>query len=106
MIRKAFLIYAKKGMAEEYARRHDQIWPELKNLLKAGGVSNYSIFLHKASNQLFGYLEIEDEELYNKIGESEVCQRWWKYMTEVLVSENEQSVKANEDILTEVFHLD
>jgi L-rhamnose mutarotase len=106
MVRKAFLIYAQPGMAEEYQRRHNPIWEDLKKELKKHGVANYSIYLHKDSDQLFGYFEIENEELFNKIGESEVCQHWWKYMTEVLVSESEDSPKAKEDILTEVFHLD
>jgi L-rhamnose mutarotase len=106
MIRKAFLIYAQPGMAEEYQRRHNPIWEELKNDLKKYGLRNYSIYLHKDSDQLFGYFEIENEELFNQIGESEVCRHWWKYMTEVLVCDSEDSPKAKEDMLTEVFHLD
>lgn len=106
MIRKAFLIYAQPGMAGEYQRRHNPIWPDLKKALKEYGVNNYSIFLHNDSDFLFGYFEVENEELFNKIGESDVCKRWWKYMTEVLVSESENSPKAKEDMLIEVFHLD
>ena len=106
MIRKAFLIYTQPGMAGEYQRRHNPIWPDLRKALKEYGVCNYSIFLHNDSDFLFGYFEIDNEELFNKIGESEVCRRWWEYMTEVLVSESENSTKAKEDMLTEVFHLD
>ena len=106
MIRKAFLIYAQPGRAEEYQKRHNQIWPELRKVLKEHGVSNYSIFLHENSEYLFGYFEIADEALFNKIGESTVCQQWWKFMTEVLVCESENSPKAKEDMLNEVFHLD
>ena len=105
-IRKAFLIYSQPGKSGEYQRRHNQIWPDLKKELKEHGVSNYSIFLHENSEYLFGYFEIDDEALFNKIGESPVCQQWWKYMTEVLVCESDNSPKAIEDMLTEVFHLD
>ena len=106
MIRKAFLIQAKPGMAAEYQRRHNPIWTDLKKALKAHGISNYSIFLHENTGALFGYLEIEDEKTFQKIGETDVCKRWWRYMTEVLVCESDDSQKAKEDILREVFHLD
>jgi L-rhamnose mutarotase len=106
MIRKAFLIQTKPGMAAEYQKRHNPIWPDLEKALKNYGASNYSIFLHEDSGTLFGYLEIEDEEEYGLITETDVCQRWWKYMTEVLICESDESQKAKEEILKEVFHLD
>ena len=106
MIRKAFLIQAKPGMTGEYQKRHNPIWPEMKDVLKKYGVSNYSIFLHEETDSLFGYLEIEDEDIFRRIGEEEVCRRWWKYMKEVLVSESDESHMAKEVILKEVFHLD
>ncbi|MCE6990193.1 L-rhamnose mutarotase [Dyadobacter sp. CY323] len=106
MIRKAFLITAKPGLSMEYQKRHNPIWPELEQTLKDHGVSNYSIFLHEATHSLFGYLEVADEELFLRIAETEVCQRWWKYMTEVLICEEGNAAKAQEDMLSEVFHLD
>ena len=106
MIRKAFLIHAKPGLATEYEKRHNPIWPELEKVLKSHGISNYSIFLHEESNALFCYLEAEDEEKFQKIGEAEISQRWWRYMTEVLVCESEESEKGKEDVLREVFRLD
>ncbi|MEX2335770.1 MAG: L-rhamnose mutarotase [Fulvivirga sp.] len=105
MIRKAFLIKAKDGMITEYQKRHNPIWPELKEALKAHGISNYSIFLHEDTASFFCYLEIQDEETFLRLAETKVCQDWWVYMTEVLVCENNKSVKAKEDILTEVFYL-
>lgn len=106
MKRKAFLIESNPGLSEEYKKRHNPIWPELKQELKKHGVCNYSIFLHENSESLFGYFEVEDEALFEKLGESEVMQQWWEYMTEVLVCESDQSLKAKEEMLSEVFHLD
>ena len=63
-------------------------------------------FRNEYVNKKNHYKEIDDEALFNKIGESPVCKRWWKYMTEVLVCESDDSPKAIEDMLTEVFHLD
>ena len=105
MIRKAFVIQAKSGMAAEYQSRHNPIWPELEQALKRHGVSNYSIFLREDTNELFGYLEIADEAKFQQIADTEVCQRWWRYMTEVLVCETAGSQKGKEEMLREVFHL-
>ena len=106
MIRKAFLIKAKPDMAAEYQRRHNPVWPDLEKTLRTHGVHNYSIFLHGDTGLIFGYMEVEDEERFQQIGETDICQRWWKYMTEVLISDEEDSPKAKEDILKEIFHLD
>jgi len=106
VIRKAVLFQAKPGMAAEYQRRHNPIWTDLQEALKAYGARNYSIYLHRATGMLFGYVEIEDEERFQKIAETEVCQRWWRYMTDVLVCESDHSLKGKEESLEEVFHLD
>lgn len=99
------MIQARPGMELEYERRHNPIWPELKKVLKDHGISNYSIFLHQETNHLFCYLEIEDEKKLRDLPDSEVCRRWWQSMTEVLICENDQSVKAKEEELREVFYL-
>jgi len=41
----AFRMTLHPGQAEEYERRHDEIFPELVTALKAAGVSDYSIWL-------------------------------------------------------------
>lgn len=105
MIRKAVLFQAKPGKAAEYERRHNPIWPELEKALKDYGASNYSIFVHEATGQLFGYVEIDNEERFSHIAETEVCQRWWRYMTEVLVCDSADSKIGHEEPLREVFHL-
>ena len=45
MQRHAFKMLLNPGHADEYRRRHDAIWPELKSLLGETGIRNYSIFL-------------------------------------------------------------
>jgi L-rhamnose mutarotase len=61
MIRNAFVMTVHPDQHAEYARRHNPIWPELAEVLKAHGVCSYAIFLLPETNQLFGYAEIEDE---------------------------------------------
>ncbi len=106
MTRKAFVIHAKKGKIEEYIHHHNPIWPELKEQLQLHGVTNYSIFYREGSQQFFGYLEVEHEALFKKLAEQEVCRRWWILMTLLLECEDENSPKAKEEMLTEIFHLE
>ena len=47
----------KEGCLEEYIKRHDQIWPEMKDLLKKAGIKNYTIW--NTGTELFGYYECE-----------------------------------------------
>ena len=53
------------GNEDRYLQRHNPIWPELERVLKAHGVSNYSIFLERETGKLFGYAEIADEARWN-----------------------------------------
>jgi L-rhamnose mutarotase len=103
MIRKAFVMSVHSGMETEYHRRHNPIWPELAATLTAHGVSNYSIFLHPTTNQLFAYAEIEDESRWAAIANTDVCQRWWKSMSEIMPSAPTHQPLTSD--LTEVFHL-
>ena len=80
ILRKAFVMSVKPGQEEEYERRHNPIWEDLHQVLKDHGVSNYSIFLDPETRNLFGYAEIEDEERWNAIAETEPCKRWWVHM--------------------------
>jgi L-rhamnose mutarotase len=103
MIRKAFVMAVNAGSEAEYARRHDPIWPELENVLKANGVSNYSIFLHPESRQLFAYAEIENEKQWAAIADTQECRNWWRHMAELMPHNDDDSPIAAE--LREVFHL-
>jgi len=103
-IRKAFVMSVNSDKHEEYQRRHDFIWPELQALLKSHGAHHYSIFLEKGTSQLFGYVEIESEERWQAIASTEVCQKWWVYMAEIMQTNTDGSPKST--TLDEVFHLD
>lgn len=106
MFRKAFLMEVKDGMIDEYKKAHNPIWPELHVVLKKHGVHNYSIFYNVGTKQLLGYLEIDNETDFSAIAKSEICQRWWTLMKKYLVSETEDSSKAKEEELCEIFHID
>jgi L-rhamnose mutarotase len=104
MIRKAFLMHVNSDAHDEYERRHDPIWKELEAVLKTQGVANYSIYLDQRSNQLFGYAEIESEERWNDIANTDECKRWWAFMKDIMPTNDDNSPKSVN--LREVFHLD
>ena len=39
-----------KGDIAEYKRRHDEIWPEMKEVLHEAGITNYSIWTSSTSS--------------------------------------------------------
>jgi L-rhamnose mutarotase len=92
------------GHAGEYERRHRPIWPELETTLIEHGVQTYSIFLDDRTNELFAYVEFESEERWAKVAETEVCQRWWAHMREVMPSNPDNSPVSRE--CREVFHIE
>jgi L-rhamnose mutarotase len=104
MIRKAFLMHVNPDQHAEYERRHNPIWADLEKTLKDHGVVNYSIYLDKLTNTLFGYAEIESEARWNAVAGTEVCQRWWKRMGDVMPSNPDNSPVSRE--LKEVFHIE
>ncbi len=104
MIRKAFIMQLKAGYAEEYKRRHDQIWPELVQTLKSHGAHNYSIFLHRQTGQLFAYVEVESEKRWDAIAKTEICQRWWSFMADIMETNPDNSPVSTP--LDSVFYLE
>lgn len=84
MDRYAWKAVLKPGMKAEYKRRHDEIWPEMVELLKAAGIRNYTIW--NVGDELFGYYECEKGLDYaaRAQAESPVVERWNEYMQDVM----------------------
>ena len=104
MIRKSYVMSVHAGFEAEYEKRHRPIWSELEAVLKAHGAHNYSIFLHPETNQLFGYVELEDEARWAAVAQTDVCRRWWKFMADIMPANPDHSPVARP--LREVFHLE
>ncbi|GKW26323.1 L-rhamnose mutarotase [Pectobacterium carotovorum subsp. carotovorum] len=104
MLRKAFVMSVFPDCHDEYQRRHNPIWPELVEVLKNHGAHHYSIFLDEQRNLLFGYVEVESEARWEAIAQTEVCQRWWKHMGDVMPSNPDNSPVSA--ALKPVFYLD
>lgn len=79
------------GFREEYKKRHDQIWPELKEMLKREGICNYSIFLDEETNILFAYQEQSGDSSSQDLGSTEIVKKWWKYMADIMETNPDNS---------------
>lgn len=104
MIRKAFVMQVNPDAHAEYQQRHSPIWPELEQTLKAHGAHHYSIYLDEQRSLLFATVEIESEALWNAVAETEICQRWWKHMADVMPANADNSPISHD--LKPVFYLD
>ena len=95
----------KPGCKAEYIRRHNEIWPEMVELLKSGGVCNYTIFAN--GDELFGYYECEKgiEFAERTQAGSPIVDRWNEYMKDILELEMDP-VTGAQPKLEQVFRLD
>jgi L-rhamnose mutarotase len=91
------------GFETEYKRRHDEIWPELKTLLKEAGIKDYSIFLDEETNDLFAYFTIEDDKKIDELPAREIMKKWWDYMKDIMETNEDNSPVSIP--LKEVFYL-
>jgi len=104
MERLAFKMHLKEGQKQEYTKRHNEIWPELKQLLKNAGVSEYSIFIDEETNTLFAFQKVSNKGGSQDLGQTEIVQKWWDYMSDIMESNPDKSpVSAS---LEEVFYLE
>jgi L-rhamnose mutarotase len=79
------------GFKEEYKKRHAEIWPELVSMLKNEGIGNYSIFFDEDTNILFAYQEQTGESSSQDLGTTEIVQKWWKYMSDIMETNPDNS---------------
>ena len=104
MNRLAFKMHLNKGQRDAYIKRHDEIWPELKKLLKDAGISEYSIFLDEETNTLFAFQKLSSEGGSQNLGQTEIVQKWWKFMSDIMQTNPDNSPVSVP--LEEVFYLD
>ncbi|HWU03611.1 MAG TPA: L-rhamnose mutarotase [Novosphingobium sp.] len=84
MERIAFRMKLRPGMLEEYRKRHDEIWPELAEALKAAGVSDYAIFHDAETDCLFATLLRRADHTMDALPDLPVMRRWWQAMAPLM----------------------
>lgn len=103
MQRVAFKMKLLKGCEQEYQARHDAIWPELKQLLKEAGISEYSIFLDEETCTLFAFMKKENDKHLDELPSKAIMKKWWAYMKDIMETNEDNSPVSIP--LKEVFHL-
>ena len=100
---KTFKMKVYAGQEAEYERRHNQLWPEMEQMIHDYGGHEYSIFLDPETLTLFAVLEIEDEARWAASAETEICQKWWASMVELMETHPDNSPVSID--LVPVFYL-
>jgi L-rhamnose mutarotase len=100
----AFKMKLKPGFEEEYRRRHNELWPEVKKLLKANGISDYSIFFDEETNSLFAVEKIDDRIAWKDLSNEPVIKKWWEHLADIMDVNPDNSPVISK--LEMVFHLE
>ena len=104
MIRRSFRMTLKEGKLEEYKRKHDEVWPEISEILRSSGVTNYSIYYDKKDNTLIEYMELTDDNTFDQMEELETVKKWNTFMKDLLATKSKEDASPVVDELLEVFH--
>lgn len=93
------------GMLDEYIKRHNEIWPELLDVLRKAGICNYTIWNN--GNDLFGYYECKNGITYaaEVQAASSVIDKWNGFMKSVMVMEMDPDTGA-QPLMKQVFYME
>ena len=100
----AFRMNLNPGMEAEYQRRHDAIWPELVQALKAAGISDYRIFLDRETHHLFAVLKHPASHGMDSLPAQAVMRRWWDHMADLMATGPDHAPRTVP--LAPMFHLE
>lgn len=84
MQRVAFKMKLFPGREAEYKQRHDDIWPELVELLAAFGIRDYSIWHDLETDILFGTHLKTDKNRLDELFEQPVMKKWFVMQTDIM----------------------
>jgi L-rhamnose mutarotase len=80
----AFRMVLNAGQAEEYRKRHDEIWPQMLKALRDAGISDYTIWLDPETNHLFATLVRADDHAMDSLPTTAANRQWWDFMVDVM----------------------
>jgi arylsulfatase len=100
----AFKLKLKPGMAAEYKKRHDEIWPDLAKAIRDAGISDFTIYLDEETNTLFSVQKLAPDNTAAKLRETELMRKWWAHMAPLMETNPDNSPVRTP--LKEVFHQD
>jgi L-rhamnose mutarotase len=109
MARIGFRLKVKEGREEQYIKSHQEVWPELLQIIKDVGIRNYSIFID--GRDLFLYCEIDGTKddfvnAWKQVQATDVSQRWSKEMSELLEPASGIGEEQAPPMMRQIFYLE
>lgn len=96
----AFKMHLNDGQKQEYKKRHDEIWPELGQLLREAGVVDYSIHLDEETNVLFAIMNRRKDHTLDELPQTELMKKWWAHMADIM-----ETLTDNEPVSTPLTYM-
>jgi L-rhamnose mutarotase len=103
VVRKAFVLKLKPGALDEYIHWHDNIWPELKEEIRAQGIAE--ITLWQLDDLVFLHSEVNDEDAWARLWDSEIHHRWASERMDPLMFYRPDGVVDSRE-LREIWHFE
>jgi L-rhamnose mutarotase len=104
MKRFAFILQLREGAGEAYEQAHREVWPEMLEMLKSGGICEYSIF--RRDNLLFlTFRAVDFEAAMSQFDNHPVNLRWQKTMAPFFAPHEGLRPGERFPMLEEVFFL-
>ncbi len=100
----AFILRLREGAAEAYDRARRDVWPEMRDMLKDAGISEYSIF--RRGNLLFlTFRAVDFEATWSQFDSHPVNLPWQKAMAPLLAPHEDLHPGERFLMMEEVFFL-
>ena len=84
----AFCLRLRPGCEAEYQRRHDALFPDMRQALLDAGLLHYEIHLEPQSLLLFAYMVRRGDHNMEALPQHPAWQRWQAHMADILVQDN------------------
>lgn len=100
----AFILRLREGAAEAYDKAHCEVWPEMLDMLKRGGIREYSIF--RRDNLLFlTFKAVDFEATWSQFEDDPVNLRWQEAMAPYFMPHEGLRPGERFPMMQEVFYL-
>lgn len=107
MQRHGSVIGVKLDKLEEYKRYHEEVWPEILDMIRQCNIRNYSIYYK--DGQLFSYFEYTGDDFdadMAKMAADPRTQDWWDIMMPMQIPLESRADGEWWSAMQEVFHTD
>jgi L-rhamnose mutarotase len=97
---RSFLLRINFKDAEDYLKRHQQVYPELEEQFRLAGIQSYHIYYHEGI--LFAHMCVENfDKAMTQIGSHPANLKWQAFMSDMLIPwGNRENIKMIPNMYT------